>query len=227
MLLAIDTSTGLTSLACYDQNGLLGESTWHSARNHTAQLLPHLDVLLRHIQRSTADIQAVAVALGPGSWSGLRVGMSLAKGMALAGSLVLIGVGTLDALAYQHQHPVLPVYALIRLGRERFAAAKFQYSGKRWARMSGNENVTLADLYARIQEPMLLCGDIDAAVQEQLQRSVGTHATFPAPAARMRRAGYMAELAWQRFVAGEHDDIAQLEPLYLGEPVKPVARTAG
>jgi tRNA threonylcarbamoyladenosine biosynthesis protein TsaB len=227
MLLAIDTSTALTSLACYDQSGLLAECAWHSARNHTAQVLPQLDMLLRHLQRNADHIQVIAVALGPGSWSGLRVGLSIAKGMALAGDLALLGVGTLDMLAYQHQHPVLPVCALIRLGRERFAAAKFQYTDSSWMRMSENENISLADLSTRIHEPTLICGDIDATVQEQLRRSVGTHATFPLPAARMRRAGYLAELAWRRFVAGEHDDLARLEPLYLGEPVRPVARTTG
>src|SRR5512138_2392353 len=103
MLLAIDTSTTQTGLACYDASGVLGECVWHSGRDHTAQLLPQLTLLLRHIGRASSAISAIAIALGPGSWSGLRVGMSTAKGLALARGLPLVGVGTLDALAYQHQ----------------------------------------------------------------------------------------------------------------------------
>src|SRR5215218_3300084 len=103
MLLAIDTSTNQTGLACYDERGLLGECVWQSGRDHSAQLLPQLTLLLRHLGRAPADIRAVGVALGPGSWSGLRVGMSSAKGFALARGVPIIGVGTLDALLHQHE----------------------------------------------------------------------------------------------------------------------------
>src|SRR5919205_367202 len=102
MLLAIDTSTTQTGLACYDHQGLLGECIWHSGRDHSAQLLPQLTLLLRHLGRARAEISAVAVALGPGSWSGLRVGMSTAKGFALACGVPIIGIGTLEALLYQY-----------------------------------------------------------------------------------------------------------------------------
>src|SRR5215213_12041164 len=121
MLLAIDTSTTQTGLACYSERGLLGECVWQSGRDHSAQLLPQLSLLLRHLGRGRDEISAVAVALGPGSWSGLRVGMSTAKGFALARGVPVIGIGTLDALVYQHARPGAATVPLIRLGRERFA----------------------------------------------------------------------------------------------------------
>jgi tRNA threonylcarbamoyladenosine biosynthesis protein TsaB len=223
MLLAIDTSTDLSGLACYAQDGLLGECSWYSGRNHTAHLLPQLELLLRHLGRSAADVRALAVALGPGSWSGLRVGMSLAKGMALAADLPLLGIGTLDALAYQHQQPALPVYPLIRLGRARFATACFRQDA-RWQRVSGYANLTLPELGqqpgAQPDEALLFCGDIDADVQAQVQSLLGARARFAGAAANLRRPGFLAELAWQRWAAGERDSLAHLEPLYLGEAVK-------
>src|SRR3954447_24172213 len=129
MLLAIDTSTNQTGLACYDEQGLLGECVWQSGRDHSAQLLPQLTLLLRHLGRDRADIRAVAVGLGPGSWSGLRVGMSSAKGFALARGVPLIGIGTLDALAYQHNRPGMATVPLIRLGRDRFASGSMPRHG--------------------------------------------------------------------------------------------------
>lgn len=219
MLLAIDTSTALIGLACYDQEGLRGESCWQSGRNHSAQLLPQLQMLLRHIGYAPADVLALAVACGPGSWSGLRVGMSVAKGMALAGGLALLGISTLDALAYQHPRSPMPIYPVIRLGRDRFASAVFQHEA-RFERLSADRNVSLDELCAAIDENALFCGDIDPELQQELRRSLGPRAVFPSPAANMRRPGYLAELAWQRFSAGERDDIATLEPVYLGEPVK-------
>ncbi|NJO82998.1 MAG: tRNA (adenosine(37)-N6)-threonylcarbamoyltransferase complex dimerization subunit type 1 TsaB [Blastochloris sp.] len=224
MLLAIDTSTELTGLACYAQHCLLGECTWYSGRNHTAQLLAQLDLLLAHLGRSAADVGAVGVALGPGSWSGLRVGMSFAKGIALAADVPLLGIGTLDALAYQHQQPALPVYPLVRLGRARFATACFRHTAG-GQRVGDYATLTLDALGQQIgqqpDEAVFFCGDTDAAVQAQLQALLGEQARFAPVAANLRRPGFLAELAWQRFVAGEHDSLAQLEPLYLGEAVKP------
>lgn len=236
MLIAIDTSTSQTGLACYDHSGLLGEWAWQSGRNHTAQVLPQLAMLLRHLGQSQHDLQAVAVALGPGSWSGLRVGMSLAKGLAWAGNLALVGVGTLDVLAYQHPRyrPLVRIYPMIRLGRGRFATAEFAAGerGERWQRVSEDRNVTLAELGAHVQEQgaaagqtgdqVLFCGDIvgDEEARAALRQTLKERASFPAPTEAMRRPGVLAYLAWQRFVAHDWDDLARLEPRYLGEPVQ-------
>ncbi|NTW03713.1 MAG: tRNA (adenosine(37)-N6)-threonylcarbamoyltransferase complex dimerization subunit type 1 TsaB, partial [Oscillochloris sp.] len=185
MLLAIDTATTITGLALYNGDELLAECIWASGRNHTAQLLPQLDILLRHIGAGREALRAVAVALGPGSWSGLRVGLSVAKGLALAGDLPLIGVSSLEALAYQQQRRGLPIYPLIRLGRERFASAVFGF-GEWIERRSPDRNVSLADLGAEIEERALFCGDLDDQVRGQLLKTLGERALFPSPAATLR-----------------------------------------
>ncbi|MFO7167154.1 MAG: tRNA (adenosine(37)-N6)-threonylcarbamoyltransferase complex dimerization subunit type 1 TsaB [Chloroflexota bacterium] len=222
MLLAIDTSTAHTGLACYDARGLVAECVWHSGRDHTAQLLPQLTMLLRHTGRSREEISAVAVALGPGSWSGLRVGLSTAKGFALARDLPILGIGTLDVLAYQQARPGMPVYPLIRLGRERYAVAAYGV-GDAERRAAKPRNTTLLELCAEIGGQALFCGDIDGDVQEVLRGQLGDRARFPTPAANQRRPGFLAELAWRRLQAGDVDDVATLEPIYLGQPVKTVA----
>ena len=221
MLLAIDTSTTLTGLALYDATGPRAECVWLAGRNHTAQLLPQLDLLLRHLGVGRDELHAVAVALGPGSWSGLRVGLSVAKGLALAGGLALLGVSTLDALAYQHGQPDMAIFPLIRLGRERFATAEFRPTDSDPGRLGPDHNVTLAELGAGLVGPARFCGDLDAEVLAQLRDSLGEQAHWPAPAASLRRPSFLAALAWQRFAAGAHDDLTTLEPIYLGEPVKP------
>ena len=215
MLLAIDTSTVQTGLACYDDRGLLGECVWLSGREHSAQLLPQLTLLLRHLGRAPDAIKAVAVALGPGSWSGLRVGVSTAKGLALARDLPIIGIGTLDALVYQHARAGAPAVPLIRLGRERFATGVAEGHSAIAPR-----NVTLAEVCAETTARALFCGDIDPDVQAVLREKLGNRARFPTPAANLRRPGYLAELAWQRLLAGSTDDVMTLEPIYLGQPVK-------
>jgi tRNA threonylcarbamoyladenosine biosynthesis protein TsaB len=221
MLIAIDTSSAYTGLACYDTSGILAECVWRSGRDHTTQLLPQADLLLRQIGRTPADLTGVGVALGPGSWSGLRVGVSTAKGLALARSLPLIGIATPDLLAYQHRKPRLPIYPLLRLGRDRFATALFA-DREPWARVGDYRNVTLAELCADIDRPVLFCGDIDDETQAQLRQLLGAAARFPtSPAANLRRPGYLAECAWTRLQAGQTDNLATLEPIYLGHPVQP------
>lgn len=221
MLLAIDTSTVQSGVACYAADELLGECSWNSGRNHTTQVLTQIDLLLHHTGYRQRDLQAVAVALGPGSWSGLRVGLSIAKGIALAGNLPLIGIGTLDVLAYQQQHPLLPVYPLINLGRERFATARFQM-GAEWKRMSDYQSSSLPELLPLLanDDAVIFCGDMTPTLRETLLEEMGERARIATPAALLRRTGYLAELAWQRYAQGEHDSIATLEPIYLGEAVR-------
>jgi tRNA threonylcarbamoyladenosine biosynthesis protein TsaB len=219
MLLAIDTSTTRIGLACYDAQGVLGECVWHSGRDHSAQLLPQLTLLLRHLGRTRDSIQAVAVALGPGSWSGLRVGLSTAKGLALAQNIPIIGIGSLDALAYQYEQPGAATIPLIRLGRERYATGQPSPTTSGYATLVPR-NVTLAEVCAETTGRALFCGDIDASVQATLREYLGDRALFPAPAARLPRPGFLAELAWQRLHIGAVDDLTSLEPIYLGEPVK-------
>ncbi|MEM8533513.1 MAG: tRNA (adenosine(37)-N6)-threonylcarbamoyltransferase complex dimerization subunit type 1 TsaB [Chloroflexota bacterium] len=219
MLLAIDTSTVQTGLACYDANGILGECSWFSGRDHTTQLLPQLHLLLQHLGRTPNDITAVGVALGPGSWSGLRVGLSIAKGLALACQARLLGVGTLDVIAYQHFQSGIPIYPLIRLGRERFATATYADTAP-WQRTSAYRNLTLSELVADIDGRAYFCGDIDSEVQASLQKGLGQDALFPGIATNLRRSGYLAELAWKRLQCNESDDCITLEPIYLGQSVK-------
>jgi len=219
MLLAIDTSTNQTGLACYSEGGLLGECIWQSGRDHSAQLLPQLSLLLRHLGRSHDEISAVGVALGPGSWSGLRVGMSTAKGFALARGVPVIGVGTLDALAYQHHHAGMTTVPLIRLGRDRFASGTLPRHGDTRGSIEPR-NVTLAEVAAETTGRALFCGDTDPDVQAALRELLDARAIFPTPAASTRRPGYLAELAWQRLQAGDTNNVATLEPIYLGQPVR-------
>jgi tRNA threonylcarbamoyladenosine biosynthesis protein TsaB len=212
VLAAIDTSTHQISLACYEGGALLAECSWDSAREHTAQLMPQLNMLIQHVGRERASISSVAVALGPGSWSGLRVGLSTAKGLALARGIPIVGISTLDALVYQFAGQGLPVVPLIRLGRERYATYDTQLRMPR--------SLSLETLASEIGGRALFCGDVDGEVAATLAGLLGDRAHFPAGAASIRRAGYLAELAWRRAEAGDTDDVATLEPIYLGQPVR-------
>jgi tRNA threonylcarbamoyladenosine biosynthesis protein TsaB len=216
LLLAIDTASRVTGLALYDQAGLQMEQMWHSGDNHTVELMPYIARACEQQNLAPSALQAVAVSLGPGSFTGLRVGLSVGKGLALALGIPVLGVPTLDATAYAHSREVLPVCAVLPAGRGRWCAALYRSGGASgWQRCGDYLLVTADDLIALLQEPTLICGELDQPLVDVLRARAVERAVIAGPAVRMRRAGYLAELAWQRFSAGERDDLASLTPIYL------------
>src|SRR5512134_776723 len=130
MLLALDTSTRTVGVAVYDGQQVLSEATWISGDHHTVDLAPAVLQALARAGLQVSDLQALAVATGPGSFTGLRVGLALAKGLALAHHLALVGVPTLDALALAQPVLDMPLAAVLRAGRGRLAVAWFQNAGE-------------------------------------------------------------------------------------------------
>ncbi len=102
MLLAIDTSTHYASVALHDRSALLGEHTWLARQDHTRTLLPNVKRLLQDAGCGLANLSAVAIALGPGSFNGLRVGLSTAKGLAIARGIPLVGASTLELIGREY-----------------------------------------------------------------------------------------------------------------------------
>lgn len=220
MLLAIDTATRMAGLALYDEaNGrVLGEEAWYSANNHTVELMPRLARLMDHQGMTAGDLTGLVVSLGPGSFTGLRIGLGVAKGLALAQKLPLVGVPTLDVVAHPHKSQKLPIWAILRAGRGRICVARYARWRGRWRRQGDYELTTLEELCDRIEKPALLCGEIDAHDAEAIRQRLDPVATIAAPAASLRRAAYLAELGWQRLDRGDADDAATLSPLYLHNP---------
>lgn len=223
MLLALDTSTRLAGIALYDgASGLIAEYNWHSANRHTVELMPHISAMIAQAGVAPSDLRAVGVALGPGSFTGLRVALAAAKGLALAQGLTLLGVPTLDAVAYPHESQPVPVVAVIQAGRGRVCWAPYAHGPGGWGPQEPYALSTIPALANTIVRPTVFVGELLPADRETLTRFVGrARAIFLSPALSMRRAGYVAELAWRRFADGEADDPAALSPIYLHEPSGP------
>jgi tRNA threonylcarbamoyladenosine biosynthesis protein TsaB len=219
MLLALDTSTRSAGIALYSgKDGLIAEVSWHSANRHTAELMPRVDQMLAQAGATSSDLRAVSVALGPGSFTGLRVALAAAKGLALAGDLELLGVPTLDVTAYPHSRQPLPVIAVVQAGRGRVCWAPYIHSAAGWAAGAPSGLATIPSLAASIYHPTLIAGELAPADREQLAAASGGQAILLPPALSIRRPGCLAEIAWGRYAAGEQDDPASLNPIYLHEP---------
>jgi tRNA threonylcarbamoyladenosine biosynthesis protein TsaB len=164
-------------------------------------------------------VQALGVALGPGSFTSLRVGLAFVKGLAIARHIPLVGIPTLDILAQAQPVSKLPLAVAIQAGRGRFALGWYKASRKGWQAQGDAHVVTLEALLAEVQTPCVVCGEFPAEVRHQILTQ--EEARLASPAASVRRPAVLAELAWARWQNGDTDEEASLAPIYLhiAEPV--------
>lgn len=214
MLLAIDTSTTQVGLALYDGAQVTGEMLWHSRHHHTVELAPALSDLLARTGVTMGGIQALGVALGPGSFTSLRVGLALAKGLALARRLPIIGIPTPDILAAAQPLRDLPLAAVLQAGRGRLALVWYEAGENGWQAKGPARTTTAEALAEEINRPTLVCGELTADERQRLARK-RVNILLASPAQSVRRPAFLAELAWKRWQAGQADDLASLTPIYL------------
>lgn len=217
-LLAIDTSGEYASVALYDGRAVLAEETWLAPRRQDDQLFPAIERVLALAGVALAGVTRIAVAVGPGSFTGVRVGIAAAQGMARAAGAAVVGVSTLDAIAHPFASARVRVCALLPAGRGEHYAALYRASRGRWSRRSGILVTTIADLEHAIAADTLFAGEISDAARAELRERLGQRAILPSASLSVRRAGHLAELGWTRAEAGEATAPERLEPLYVRPP---------
>lgn len=218
MILAIDTATEYAGLALYSPDGVQAEETWHAGRNHTIELAPRIVRMLNVAGLGVTELAALAVSLGPGSFTGLRIGLSVAKGMALPHRLPVVGIPTLEATAYPLRDSAIPVWAIARAGRGRILAACYARIDGEWQEQIEPQLTTVEGLAKEIDQPALCTGEVDEQEGQTLARDANHKIEVVSPAIRVRRASYLAELAATRLEAGAQDDPDALVPIYASSP---------
>ncbi len=237
MLLAIDTSTNYASLALADDGALLAELNWRIGRHHNTQTLDRARWLLAGQGIAVAQLDSIAVALGPGSFNGLRVALATAKALAFALGVPLYGIPTLDVIAWGARLSSDPIWALLDAGRGEVYAACYHPGDAQgvWAPqpITGVEGDATAGagylittpeaLAARIVAPVVFTGEWRNATRDSLAEALGERARFTTPLAS-RRGAALAELGALRAQYGAVDDPRALEPLYVRRPTITTAR---
>ena len=218
MLLAIDTSTDTASLALVKDDQVLAELTWCCGQNHSVELLPQLVHLLNQAKLDLQSISGIIVAKGPGSFNGLRVGVSTAKGLAFSLSIPIVGISTLEAAAYQHAETGLPVCPIFNAGRGEIATAMYQKKDTKWLTLATEHITTVDALCLQITTRTVFCGEFVLNIADELRKQLRQRAIIPSLASRLRRAGFLAELGQQQLEAGKVVNVATLQPLYLRRP---------
>ncbi len=240
-LLVIDTSTSFGAVGLWRDGGLARSLSWRSRNNHTAELLPAIDALLRADGASPAAIGGVIVTVGPGGFSAVRTGLGVAKGLALGGSLPVAGVGSLDASAYPYRDACERVCAALPAGRDAVAWAAFGYAAPvseegategasetegAWSALTDAAVSPVEEFLAALPEGTLLCGEAAALVRGRLRESGrAPHiVAVSAPLDRLNGAGELGAAA----LDSERTSAAAIEPRYLRPPrITRSAKTPG
>jgi tRNA threonylcarbamoyladenosine biosynthesis protein TsaB len=223
MLLAIDTSTRFIGVALYDGTRVVYEAVWNSNNYHTVELAPTVSEALTRAGYFPSDLRAIGVAIGPGSFTSLRVGLAFAKGLALTTRVPLIGIPTLDVIAKAQPTDEMPLAAVIQAGRGRLAVGWYHVISDSW-RSSGEVSVMdPKGLVAQIRKPTVICGELNENTRRLLRRKY-KNAILASPAQSLRRPSFLAELAWGQWENGQIDDPAALSPIYLHHNQKEKAR---
>jgi tRNA threonylcarbamoyladenosine biosynthesis protein TsaB len=214
MLLALDTSTQWIGLALYDGVQVLGEEIWQTHNHHTVEIAPAIQRLMSRCSVLPSALEGIGVALGPGSFTSLRIGLAVAKGMALALRLPVAGIPSLDVLAAGQPLRDLPLAAILQSGRNKLALGWYDVVDGAWKSRGEAEVTTAEALTASIHKPTLVAGELTAAERQTLARK-RRNVLLASPAQAIRRPAVLAELAWERLKAGQADEINSLAPIYL------------
>ena len=208
MELCIDTSTRYASVGVSEEGRILAELAWRSERNHSVELAPALQRVMEHAGVGMDGVTAVFAAVGPGGFSALRVGLSVAKSLAMARDVPLVGVNTLDVEAVPYRGLEGRLATVIGAGRSKVYLGTYDST----LSQDGDYRVVERELLeGALREGTIVCGEEAGAVRDR----VGSRATVIEAPAPTRTASALAKLAYERLRTGKADDPDLLEPVYM------------
>ena len=217
LILAFETSAKAASAALLEDGRLLGESYQNTGLTHSQTLMVMAENLMNQCGKTVADVTAVAVAAGPGSFTGVRIGVAAAKGFAWGREVPCYGVSTLEAMALSlgaYQGYVCPV---MDARRSQVYNALFYVNHGVLKRIADDRAIALEQLkqeLAPLTEPVFLVGDGSILTYKTLSGDI-PHLVLPPEHRMHQRADGVALLAAQKIAAGDPGDGAALNPNYL------------
>ena len=211
MELSIDTSTRYASVALSKNSQVTHALSWRSEQNHSVECVPAIRRLMEQAGVSPEDVEAVFVARGPGGFSALRVGVSVAKAMSMAQGIPLVAVGSLHVEAYPYLGLGRPVCAVMAAGKKTLYAGRFEQDVG--LHDDGAYEVAAPeDVAATSPEGTLFCGE---AVPVLVERGLPRGASAASCAAPTRLPSALAAIAYRRLCASDLDDAEALQPTYI------------
>lgn len=237
-VLAIETSTRLGAVALVNsplgQNGQVGNSLGQNGQvgkteliaearfrlqtGHSARLMSSIDMVLGNSGLSISDVNAIAVSIGPGSFTGLRVGLGTAKGLSFASGIPVWPVSTLEALAFPFAYSAMPVCPVIEARKNEVYAALYQPGNGEFQTMMAECAMTPDELAASLNGPVLLLGDGSAKYRSIFESRIGNNAHFAPDVLSVPSAVWVGAIALRQYASSPASPAlgaATLAPRYI------------
>lgn len=215
LILAIDTATKIGSVALYeDKTGIIGEINLYVKVNHSNVIMKAVDSLFDLSGYTIKDVDKIAVTTGPGSFTGIRIGVAIAKGLAYSLKKPIIGINELDVLAETGEEREGLIVPLIDARKERIYYSQYKYENRKLVRKEEYKDGELRDILEKLKgEKVVFIGDGTIVNQELIKEIMGEDNIVFSKVNSIPRAAMAAQMALHH----EDDNIYTLEPFYLNK----------
>ncbi len=214
-ILAIDTATKSCSVAIASETSLLAETTVVSDQTHSKHLMTSIDQVLRMAQLQIDELDGFSVTKGPGSFTGLRIGISVIKGLVAASGKPLLGVSTLDVLARQAGTALALICSVIDARKDEVYFSRYRLRDEILYNEFAAQALPIEKAVQDIVEPCMFIGDGALSYRNTISDKLGKAAHFAPVYLHTIRASTVASLSMERFLTGESDGIETFVPSYI------------
>lgn len=217
-ILAIDTSTSVLGVSLLDDKKIYGEVIINLKTNHSIRLMPTIDHLFTEVNWSPQQIDLIAVAKGPGSYTGVRIGVTTAKAFAWALNIPVVGISSLEAMAFAHQNFTGPIVPVIDARRGQAYTAVYGNQNAEWGNIESDTIILMSDWLAKINqlsEKILFIGDDVTIHQDLIIDKLGEKAQFSFPTFNIPRSSVIGLLALKKYLKGHIENLFDFGPSYL------------
>lgn len=214
-ILAVDTATKTCSVAIVDNSSLVAELTMNHGVTHTVVLMGLIHRILEATRLSLTDIDGFAATIGPGSFTGLRIGISSIKGLSMATGKPVVGISTLDALAHSLKLASQYICSMIDARKGQVYAARYRYINGSLVNETIAQSLKPILAIKNIAEPCIFVGNGSILYKDIIMHHIGDLADFAHPYQNVIHASVVAQLSLSRFLQNDIDDVNLLIPLYI------------
>ena len=214
-ILGIDTATPFLALGIVEDEKVLSELRFNAGQTHAQILLPNIDRVLNEASLKLDELDGIAISIGPGSFTGLRIGLATAKGLCFASGKPLISVPTLDGLVYSQRSSPYPLVPILDAKKNEVYSAIYNSKDGEIKRVSDYWVTSIEKLVAKIPEEVIFLGLGLEVFKESLRTLCGEKAHFLEDENNLPRGTAIAFLGLEKFIKSQFEDLDKVEPLYL------------
>jgi len=218
-ILAIETSTMLGGIAVMDESSLIVESRLNVKSTHSERLMTEIEHCLKQANINISDIDVFAVATGPGSFTGLRIGLSTVKGFSYATGKPIVSVPTLEAFAWNFPYSKYPVCPMLDARKKEVYAALFEWKNEGFAKIVDEASIDPVELSKKLlrmsYDGFICAGEGVVLYRDKIKEILGSKALFPMPEKSVPSPANVAALGLKKALLKEFSEPVSLAPMYI------------